>query len=640
MADERKDSGSDEGERRDSDSDEGLKVSSGSKERETSCLKALMEDQKLHGMVVAVGIGLAVLIAFITFTLFTAPPHQPRRKPPPVPAVREYTVRDYSRTRKVPAERRQSKKPSPEESYDEDKRRKKISLASQLAVPMKDFGHAKVLNTDGDHRGVQALPNVQPPAQIVVSQTDLSHAKMPNTEVVHKGVQAPNLQVGSQMVFPNVYLSHAKMPNTDMDHRGVQALPNLQVGSQMVFPKSDLSRAKMPNTDVDHKGVQALQNLQVGSQIVLPNVAHVRMAELEPIDTIPAQPVVCVVSSSATVEVSYPQDGLCDAVIFNKVFYHQGVVYVSQTENHTYHEFLVEAAKSKLTAYMVATDRYFAVYQTISAALNLEALRKQNVRGFGFLGIRVQSAQGVMLEQHSKLLQSQVQDLNNMLREVDVTDCALFLGVTTEEHMFKDDIATTAFKLVVKSVRVHLLIIENNQLKHDDCLGSPITMWTNESSIAFDEAQATAAWMTQLGISPALSHTAVAFSSWIPAMQFIRSADTTVPTVNGTRRCFVFSLSPYDKMVCSHPRRYHNVSDMYFAKDESMQGVYVYDDPEILKEKVMKVRRAMSGTTSNVGWAFYGLEYEGNDAGQCGHRYDRIPAVKTALRSLRVMRTT
>ncbi|XP_070377486.1 uncharacterized protein [Dermacentor albipictus] len=583
MADERKDSGSDEGERRDSDSDEGLKmdsssdeqqkVSSGSKERETSCLKALMEDQKLHGMVVAVGIGLAVLIAFITFTLFTAPPHQPRRKPPPVPAVREYTVRDYSRTRKVPAERRQSKKPSPEESYDEDKRRKKISLASQLAVPMKDFGHAKVLNTDGDHRGVQALPNVQPPAQIVVSQTDLS-------------------------------------------------------------------RAKMPNTDVDHKGVQALQNLQVGSQIVLPNVAHVRMAELEPIDTIPAQPVVCVVSSSATVEVSYPQDGLCDAVIFNKVFYHQGVVYVSQTENHTYHEFLVEAAKSKLTAYMVATDRYFAVYQTISAALNLEALRKQNVRGFGFLGIRVQSAQGVMLEQHSKLLQSQVQDLNNMLREVDVTDCALFLGVTTEEHMFKDDIATTAFKLVVKSVRVHLLIIENNQLKHDDCLGSPITMWTNESSIAFDEAQATAAWMTQLGISPALSHTAVAFSSWIPAMQFIRSADTTVPTVNGTRRCFVFSLSPYDKMVCSHPRRYHNVSDMYFAKDESMQGVYVYDDPEILKEKVMKVRRAMSGTTSNVGWAFYGLEYEGNDAGQCGHRYDRIPAVKTALRSLRVMRTT
>ncbi|XP_050037601.1 uncharacterized protein [Dermacentor andersoni] len=364
------------------------------------------------------------------------------------------------------------------------------------------------------------------------------------------------------------------------------------------------------------------------------------MTALEPIDTLPAQPVVCVVSSSAIVEVSYPQDGLCDAVIFNKVFYHNGVVSVSQAENHTYQEFLGEAAKSKLTAYMVATDRYFSVYETIPAAPNLEALRKQNVRGFGFLGIRVQSAQGVMLEQHTRLLRSQVEDLNNMLKEVEVTDCALFLGLTTEEHMFKDDIVTAAFKSVIKSVKVHLLIIENNQLKHDDCLGSPITMWTNESTIAFDEAQATAVWMTQSGMSPALSHTAVAFSSWIPAMQFIRSPDTTVPTINGTRRCFVFSLSPYDKMMCSQPRRYHNVSDMYFAKDESMQGVYVYEDPEILKEKVMKVRRTMSGTTTNVGWAFYGLEYEADDAGQCGRRYDRIPAVKTALRSLRVLRTT
>ncbi|XP_075556973.1 uncharacterized protein LOC142589074 [Dermacentor variabilis] len=396
----------------------------------------------------------------------------------------------------------------------------------------------------------------------------------------------------------------------------------------------------MPNTAVDHKGVQALQDTKVAPDIVLPKIAHARMTELEPIDTLPAQPVVCVVSSSATVEVSYPQDGLCDAVIFNKVFYHNGVVYVSQAENHTYQEFLGEAAKSKLTAYMVATDRYFAVYETISAAPDLDALRKQNVRGFGFLGVRVQSAQGVMLEQHTRILQSQVQDLNNMLKEVEVTDCAVFLGVTTEEHMFKDDIVTTAFKSVVTSVKVHLLIIENNQLKHDDCLGSPITMWTNESTIAFDEAQATAAWMTHSGMSPALTHTAVAFSSWIPAMQFIRSADTTVPTMNGTRRCFVFSLSPYDKMMCSHPRRYHNVSDMYFAKDETMQGVYVYEDPEILKQKVMKVRRAMSGTTTNVGWAFYGLEYEADDAGQCGRRYDRIPAVKTALRSLRALRTT
>ncbi|KAK8760863.1 hypothetical protein V5799_027872 [Amblyomma americanum] len=150
-------------------------------------------------------------------------------------------------------------------------------------------------------------------------------------------------------------------------------------------------------------------------------------------------------------------------------------------------------------------------------------------------------------------------------------------------------------------------------------------------------------------------------------MQFLRTSDTTVKFKNGTtRRCFVFSLSPYDKLVsaalqvaneaqkaagaslflvllyvqmCGQPRRYHNVSDMYFAKEESMAGVYVYEDVEILQNKVYKVRRAMNTTTKNIGWAFFGLEYEGEDAGQCGHRYDRITAVKKALRAVRALRT-
>ncbi|KAL3220450.1 hypothetical protein MRX96_029853 [Rhipicephalus microplus] len=289
--------------------------------------------------------------------------------------------------------------------------------------------------------------------------------------------------------------------------------------------------------------------------MVVPSVGEAKSSKLEPTDTLPVHPVVCVVHSSAMVEVSYPQDGLCDAIILNKVFYHSGQVSVSHGENHTYQEFLSAAAKSKLTAYMLATDRYFAVYETIPAAPSLEALRKINVRGFGFLGIRVQSAQGALLEQHTRLLRSQV--------------------------------------------------------------------------------EATAAWMTESGIHPAQLHTAVAFSSWIPAMQFLRSADVTTETHNGTKRCFIFSLTPYDKLVCSQPRRYHNVSDMYFAKDEAMQGLYVYDDPAILKEKVLKVRRAMNGTGATVGWAFYGLEFDSEDAGECGQRYDRISAVKTVLRTLR-----
>ncbi|KAL1486686.1 hypothetical protein MTO96_031298 [Rhipicephalus appendiculatus] len=388
---------------------------------------------------------------------------------------------------------------------------------------------------------------------------------------------------------------------------------------------------------------------QVAAQMVVPTVAprkegrptppprraDAKSSKLEPTDTLPAHPVVCVVDSSAVAEVSYPHDGLCDAIILNKVFYHSGQVSVSQGENHTYQEFLAAAATSRLTAYMLATDRYFAVYETVPAAPSLEALRKKNVRGFGFLGVRVQSAQGALLEQHTRLLRSQVEDLAGMLKEMEVTDSVVFLGVTTEEHMFNDNIATSAFKLLLNTVQVHLLIIENHQLKHDDCLSSPITTWTNASGIAFDEAQATATWMTESGIRPILPHTAVAFSSWIPAMQFLRSADATTETQNGTRRCFVFSLSPYDKLVCSQPKRYHAVSDMYFGKDESMQGVYVYDEPGILKEKVLKVRRAMNGTTATVGWAFYGLEFESDDAGECGHRYDRISAVKTALRSLR-----
>ncbi|XP_037577284.2 uncharacterized protein LOC119459709 [Dermacentor silvarum] len=628
-----------------------------------------MEDQKMHGMIVAVGIGLAVLVAFITFTLFTSPPHQPRHKPPPVPAAREYTIRDHSQKHEVPAERRHAKKPSPEEDDDEEKRRKKVRFASQKAFPMNDNNQSTFLIYRALIEEAQEKQERGP--QMGAVHAEASQAKKPNTEGDHKSVEAlKNIQLAAQMVVPNMEASQAKKPNTEGDHKSVDALKNVQVAAQMVVPKMEASQAKKPNTEGDHKSVEALKNVQVAAQMVVPKMeprkqdrtppprrnekilgkrfqplqpnvgVHAKVTELEPIDTLPAHPVVCIVSSSATAEVSYPQDGLCDAVIFNKVFYHSGVVSVSQAENHTYMEFLAEAAKSKLTAYMVATDRYFAVYETIPAAPSLEALRKENVRGFGFLGIRVQSAQGDMLEQHTRLLRSQVEDLNNMLKEVEVTDCAVFLGVTTEEHMFKDEIVTAAFKSLVKSVKVHLLIIENNQLKHDDCLASPITTWSNVSGIAFDEAQATAAWMTESGMVPALSHTAVAFSSWIPAMQFLRSADTTMPTANGTRRCFVFSLIPYDKMMCSHPRRYHNVSDMYFAKDESMQGVYVYEDPEILKEKVMKVRRAMSGTTANVGWAFHGLEYEGDDAGECGRRYDRIPAVKTALRSLRTLRVT
>ncbi|XP_049266809.1 uncharacterized protein LOC125756319 [Rhipicephalus sanguineus] len=180
--------------------------------------------------------------------------------------------------------------------------------------------------------------------------------------------------------------------------------------------------------------------------------ADAKSARLEPTDTLPAHPVVCVVHSSATAEVSYPHDGLCDAIILNKVFYHSGQVSVSQGENHTYQEFLAAAAKSKLTAYMLATDRYFAVYETIPAAPSLEALRKMNVRGFGFLGIRVQSAQGELLEQHTRLLRSQVEDLTGMLKEVEVADSVVFLGVTTEEHMFKDSVVTSAFKLLISTV--------------------------------------------------------------------------------------------------------------------------------------------------------------------------------------------
>ncbi|KAK8760862.1 hypothetical protein V5799_027871 [Amblyomma americanum] len=164
---------------------------------------------------------------------------------------------------------------------------------------------------------------------------------------------------------------------------------------------------------------------------------------------------------------------------------------------------------------MVATDRHFNLYEYVPAAPSLDALRKQHhVRGFGYLGIRVQSSQGEMLRQHTRLLRNQVevrashiatghvnqdarpegiggllrfitpetldssysapltdepvgmptknrsrpshvltQDLNSMLKEMEVPDSALFLGLTSEEHLFDDDIATAAFKAVITTVQ-------------------------------------------------------------------------------------------------------------------------------------------------------------------------------------------
>ncbi|XP_075722188.1 uncharacterized protein LOC142765312 [Rhipicephalus microplus] len=555
-----------------------------------------MEDKKMHGMIVAIAIGLAVVIGVILIALLLTPPLQThaRHRPPPQPSVKEYTVRDRSYSREeVPSERRHARKPSPHEDEEEEMRRQKVRLAAQKVVY---------------ERASLESPNVS-----LSLSTNLTNEKL-------GGVQRTN------------ELHAAPHPANEEGNvnRDAPVPLNAQVAAQMVVPSA---APRKPRTPPPRRG-KRIQILYKSSW----HEANAKSSMLEPTDTLPAHPVVCVVHSSAMVEVSYPHDGLCDAVILNKVFYHSGQVSVSQGENHTYQEFLAAAAKSKLTAYMLATDRYFAYYETVPAAPSLEALRKMNIRGFGFLGIRIQSAQGELLKQHTRLLRSQVEDLAGMLKEVEVTDSIVFLGVTTEEHMFKDDIATSAFKLLVTSVQVHLLIIENHQLKHDNCLRSPITTWSNASGIAFDEPQATASWMTESGIRPALPHTVVAFSSWIPAMQFLRSADATTETWNGTRRCFVFSLSPYDNMVCSQPRRYHNVSGMYFAKDEAMQGIYVYEDPAILKDKVMQVRRAMSGVTSNVGWAFYGLEYESDDAGQCGSRHDRISTVKAALRSLRAFR--
>ncbi|XP_077521093.1 uncharacterized protein LOC144132504 [Amblyomma americanum] len=515
----------------------------------------------MHGMIVALGIGLAVLIAFVTFSLFATPPHTKhmRHRPPALTASREYTIRprqayDDNGPAGNPAEASPGKATAADEDYD-DKRQKQVQVAAQVLNTRKAPKRSRKITTPpAEEEDGEGKPERQ-------QENDAGHAE-----------------------------------------------------------ESEPKRQK--KFDAGHAG-------------------EAKGSVLEPTDTLPEHPVVCIVNSQAVIEITYPQDGLCDAVIFNKIFYHSGQLSVGKTENHTYKEFLTAAGRSRLTAYMVATDRHFNLYEYVPAAPSLDALRKQHhVRGFGYLGIRVQSSQGEMLRQHTRLLRNQVEDLNSMLKEMEVPDSALFLGLTSEEHLFDDDIATAAFKAVINTVQVHLLIIENHQLKADDCLSSPITTWGNAKGIAFDEAQATASWMTETGMRPPSTHTAVAFSSWIPAMQFLRTSDTTVKFKNGTtRRCFVFSLSPYDKLMCGQPRRYHNVSDMYFAKEESMAGVYVYEDVEILQNKVYKVRRAMNTTTKNIGWAFFGLEYEGEDAGQCGHRYDRITAVKKALRAVRALRT-
>ncbi|KAH8027291.1 hypothetical protein HPB51_004203 [Rhipicephalus microplus] len=200
---------------------------------------------------------------------------------------------------------------------------------------------------------------------------------------------------------------HARKPSPHGDEEEEMRRQKVRLAAQKVV----YERAPHPANEEGNVNWDAAVplNAHVAAQMVVPSAANAKSSMLEPTDTLPAHPVVCVVHSSATVEVSYPHDGLCDAVILNKVFYHSGQVSVSQGENHTYQEFLAAAAKSKLTAYMLATDRYFAYYETVPAAPSLEALRKMNIRGFGFLGIRIQSAQGELLKQHTRLLRSQVE---------------------------------------------------------------------------------------------------------------------------------------------------------------------------------------------------------------------------------------
>ncbi|XP_077544874.1 uncharacterized protein LOC144158090 [Haemaphysalis longicornis] len=349
--------------------------------------------------------------------------------------------------------------------------------------------------------------------------------------------------------------------------------------------------------------------------------------------SLPAQPIVCVVDGQATAEVSYPEDGLCDAVVFDRIFYHSGELSTGKEENGTFREFLAAAKEAKQSTFMVSTDRHFATYETVPPGPNLHFLHEvYNIRGFGYLGIRVQSAQGAMLEVYTSLLRSQIEDMHSILKSVGVADSTVFLGVTTEEHMFNDEIVTNALKSVITTVRVHLVIVETQQVKHSECMESPITSWRNASGVAFDEPTATAAWMARSGMRPLLPGAAIAFSSTLAAMRFWLNGQTTVTIHNRLYRCFAFSLSAYDKEICKMERRYHAVSDTFFAQEQGSEGLYVYEDAQILGKKVEKAKRAMN-LTENVGWAFYGVEFEGDGEDACGSPFDRISAVRKVLRS-------
>ncbi|KAL1484896.1 hypothetical protein MTO96_032304, partial [Rhipicephalus appendiculatus] len=120
-----------------SGSDESEGKYSSSEESQQSLMAALMEDKKMHGMIVAVGIGMAVVIGVILVILLLVPPTltHARHKPPPQPSAREYTLRDHSHSREeVPAERRHARKPSPQDDDYDEMRRKKVRLAAQKAV--------------------------------------------------------------------------------------------------------------------------------------------------------------------------------------------------------------------------------------------------------------------------------------------------------------------------------------------------------------------------------------------------------------------------------------------------------------------------------------------------------------------------
>ncbi|XP_064487483.1 uncharacterized protein LOC135399678 isoform X2 [Ornithodoros turicata] len=362
-----------------------------------------------------------------------------------------------------------------------------------------------------------------------------------------------------------------------------------------------------------------------------------------------SRPLVCVTSQQGR-RATYPDDGLCDFLVFRDVTLGDGE-WVSATTKGRLRPFLDRSSRSNRTVYMLSFPAKIhlevkSFFRTTATSLHLlRRYLKRNIRGYGFALIQNDADKFAADAHHYNDI---FKDIAQGMKTATTSGGTYFIGVLLRSK--RSAKVENAIRRLMRVVNIFIGISHTPlPSKSPDCLVQPISSWSTEH-LNDNSLQTMDAAVGMIGRVKTKNATVFALSSSMGVLRYkIHPGSNKGIEGIWNVRCTDVALEPFPN-ECSTRATFGSIGTgdyIVYDFNKAKNTWRSYETVDSLRVKIEKVFEELHPThKDSLGWALYDVDLE-DQKGACnlffptnyqGNLNTRIMWVKEFLRDKRTAR--